>query len=80
MSHKIEKQLATSTRPTTDSNRLGLTSNGALVILSLLKDTSDALPPLKTAVAGALALFETAKVSFRLMAIKGISFRFSIAI
>jgi hypothetical protein len=49
-------------QPTTDSNGVGLTIDGALVILSLLKETSEALPPLKAVSAGALALLESVKV------------------
>jgi hypothetical protein len=76
MSRKIERR--PTRRPTTDSDgKLGLTFSGAIVILSLLKDTSDTLPPLKTAAVGALALLETLKVSFRLTIIKGISLIFA---
>ena len=67
-------------RPTTDSNGLGLTISGALVILSLLKETADALSPLKSAAAGALVLLETVKVSFRSMTLKGALLSLSIAI
>lgn len=61
MSRKSNLKEKSSTR----SDQLGLTTNGALVVLSLIKDTTDAFPPLKSTAAIAVGLLESVKVSVR---------------
>src|SRR6201986_165689 len=46
-----------------DPDGLGLTVDGALVILSLLKESSDAFPPLKAAASVTLGLLDSVQVS-----------------
>ena len=50
-------------RPAINSSGSGVTISGAIVILSLLKDAADAVPPLNTVAAVALALLESVKVN-----------------
>lgn len=55
MPKKPERQSSTS------SSLYGISANGAVVVLSLIKETTDVFPPLKSAAAIALALVEGVK-------------------
>lgn len=62
MPQKPERKLSVLSTISTISEGTGVTQNGAIVILSLVKETSDVFPPLKSVAAFALSIVEGVKV------------------